>query len=598
MMRKETATPMLLLKNLPTVKNTGSYRASAVVVDRGIQVDMKGSESMATTGLKVETVTKLNVKNNRYRRKSLLASDSAGQNTNISSLEKIIVVEKDQSARAAIARVLLKMQYRVDCFENISEAIANSQGVKACLVIISIYQTELLDMMLAQFPPDTGVLIVADEEQMAAAAQSRCCNIRSFLVRPFTPRQLSDAVLHTIDGVNQIAESMRNSTLAEIENEHSFFPTSEDSFRQLLDTLMSHTDAAYASVLLKKAGMEEYSIHAEKGRGLPSWKRLCEDIVSIDDTVVYSEEDAPLEIAAQLAKHSVGCILSVPLVVGGEVRGIISQIKNLSSAPFKPSDVAYTSLLVRQFGLGLENTVLSEDVKNQQSYVQKLLTEISQAQTNERRRVATEIHDGVAQWLVGAALDISACHQLIGCNQFDDLGDSLLRVKETLQNSIRELRRAIADMRPELLIRLGLIDAITQSAENLKQEGIECSLNIEGNIPKLSSAIENNVYWIVQEMLSNIRKHADADRVNICVQNTDDIFAIIVVDNGRGFELSVTEASTLNLEHVGIMGMKERAELLGASLTISSTPGKGTTVSLKLPAGTKRLERENNGKDS
>jgi signal transduction histidine kinase len=147
------------------------------------------------------------------------------------------------------------------------------------------------------------------------------------------------------------------------------------------------------------------------------------------------------------------------------------------------------------------------------------------------------------------------------------------------------------------LIRLGLKDAITQSADNLKQEGIECNLKIQGEIPKFSAAIENNVYWIVQEMLSNIRKHSDADSVNIALYNTDGSFGIIVTDNGCGFELATTEASTLYLEHVGIMGMKERAELLGGSLTIESIPGKGTTVCLKLPVG-KRLEGENDGKNS
>jgi DNA-binding NtrC family response regulator len=167
------------------------------------------------------------------------------------------------------------MLYRVDCFEDVPEAVANSQGVKARLVIISVYQTELLDMTLAHFPPDTGILIITDEEKMAAAAQSRCCNIRSFLARPFTPRQLSDAVQNTIDGVNQIEESLRNSALAEIENEQAFYPASEDSFHQLLDILMAHTDAAYASVLLKKAGGDDYSVHAEKGIPLPSWKLLC-----------------------------------------------------------------------------------------------------------------------------------------------------------------------------------------------------------------------------------------------------------------------------------------------------------------------------------
>ena len=193
-------------------------------------------------------------------------------------------------------------------------------------------------------------------------------------------------------------------------------------------------------------------------------------------------------------------------------------------------------MLARQFGMGLENSALSENVRAQQSYVQKLLTEISHAQTNERRRVATEIHDGVAQWLVGAALDITACHQLIGCNQMDDVGDSLLRVKDTLQNSIRELRRAIADLRPELLIRLGLVDAITQSIEVLKQEGIECSLVIEGPAPKFGTAVESNVYWIVQELLSNIRKHSEATRVNVCLSNLDEKVAIVVEDDGQGFD--------------------------------------------------------------
>jgi two-component system sensor histidine kinase DegS len=279
------------------------------------------------------------------------------------------------------------------------------------------------------------------------------------------------------------------------------------------------------------------------------------------------------------------------------MRGIINLIKTEPGSSFKPSDVAFTSLLARQFGMELENTALSENVRTQQSYVQKLLTEISQAQTNERRRVATEIHDGVAQWLVGAALDITACHQLIGCNQLDDVEDSLLRVKDTLQNSIRELRRAIADLRPELLIRLGLVDAITQSIEVLKQAGIECGLKIEGPAPKFSMAVESNVYWIIQEMLSNIRKHAEASYVSVYLQSLGGVFSIIVEDDGRGFDPAVVMNSNLTMEHVGIMGMKERAELLGADLTLTSTPGKGTTGCLKLPVFLQNLEGENNGKN-
>ena len=559
---------------------------------------MKDNEVMTANGLEMEVITGLSSKTNGYRKKALVENGSSLKRKKSVSSEKIIVVEKDQAVRTSIARVLLKMQYRVDCFEDVGEAIGNSQGVKARLVILGLYETELLDMILAQFPPDTGVLIIADAKELAAAAQCKCCTIRSFLSRPFTARQLSETVLQTIDGVNQISESLKSSALAEIDDKQVFRPESEDSFQQLLQMLTAHTNASYASVMLKQPGARSCSVRAEKGTAKPLWKRICERIVKPEDAAtVYSRENTSPETARLLVDASIECMLCAPLTVRGELVGIINQVKTEPGTSFKPSDIAFTSLLARQFGMGLENTVLTENVKSQQSYVQKLLTEISHAQTNERRRVATEIHDGVAQWLVGAALDITACHQLIGCNQFDDVGDSLLRVKDTLQNSIRELRRAIADLRPELLIRLGLADAITQSIEALKQEGIECSFRIEGNMPEFGTAVESNVYWIVQEMLSNIRKHAEASRMSVCLQNMENTFTIVVEDDGRGFDPTATMHSSLNLERVGMLGMRERAELLGAKLTIMSTPGKGTTGCLKLPVVMKHLEGETNGEE-
>jgi signal transduction histidine kinase len=553
---------------------------------------------MTIIGPEMDVITGLSAKTDGYKKKIPLGNSSALKKKKVIPAEKVIIVEKDQSIRTSIARVLLKMQYRVDCFKDFGEAIANSQGVKARLVIVSIYQTELLDMIMAQFSPDTGILIITDVQNLPAAAQSKCCAIRSFLIRPFTARQLSESVLQTLDGVSQISESLKSSALAEIDDKQVFWPKSGDSFHQLLQMLTVRTDAVYASVMLKDVGTRLYSVRAEKGVARPSWKSLCERIATtVDTAAVYSRSNASLETAQLMSESSIECILCAPLIVRGQMRGIINLIKTEAGTSFKPGDVAFTSLLARQFGMGLENTALSEDVRTQQSYVQKLLTEISQAQTNERRRVATEIHDGVAQWLVGAALDISACHQLIGCNQFDDLGDSLLRVKETLQNSIRELRRAIADLRPELLIRLGLVDAITQSIEVLKQAGIECDLKIEGPAPKFSAAVESNVYWIVQEMLSNIRKHAEARYVSVCLQSLGGMFSIIVEDDGRGFDSNAVMNSNLTLEHVGIMGMKERAELLGADLILMSTPGKGTTGCLKLPVVLQNFEGESNGKN-
>ncbi|GEM_PF-1068329 len=525
---------------------------------------------------------------------------SSAKKKAIFNSEKVIVVERDQIARAVIARVLLKMHYRVDCFADFGDAITNAHGIKARLVIISVYETELLDMILAQFPPDTGVLIVTDAQNMPAAAQSKCCAIRSFLLRPFTSRQLGESVLQTIDGVNQISESLRNSAFSEIDEKQVFWRKSDDSFVQLLNLLSNRTEPCYVSVLLKDAVTGKYSVRAEKGVSNPSWNFICEKITKIDNgsAVVYSPTNSPPELARLMKKSSVECMLCAPLIVKGEIVGVINQVKSQTNSSFKPSDAAFTSLLTRQFGMGMENDALSADMRTQQNYVGKLLKEIGSAQTNERRRVATEIHDGVAQWLVGAALDISACHQLISCNQLDDVGDSLLRVKETLQNSIRELRRAIADLRPELLIRLGLVNAITQSIEALKMEGIECVLKLDGPTPRFDKAVETNVYWILQEILSNIHKHAQATSVSILLQNSEDRFTVVIEDDGIGFDLDSVNNSGVILEHVGMVGMRERAELLCAKLTIVSTRGKGTKACLTLPAVISQMEGETVGENT
>jgi two-component system nitrate/nitrite sensor histidine kinase NarX len=139
------------------------------------------------------------------------------------------------------------------------------------------------------------------------------------------------------------------------------------------------------------------------------------------------------------------------------------------------------------------------------------------------------------------------------------------------------------------------VDAITQTIEILKQSGIECELKIEGPNPKFDMAVESNVYWIAQEMLSNIRKHANASHVSVCLQNGEDWFTIVVEDNGQGFDPGEIMNSNLTLERVGMMGMKERADLLGAKLTITSTKGKGTTGCLKLPSNMENLEGGTNG---
>ncbi|MEE9399726.1 MAG: sensor histidine kinase, partial [Dehalococcoidales bacterium] len=223
----------------------------------------------------------------------------------------------------------------------------------------------------------------------------------------------------------------------------------------------------------------------------------------------------------------------------------------------------------------------------QQHHLEKLLHEISFAQENERRRVAIEIHDGVAQWIVGASYDINACSALIAEHRFAELELELANIKKTLQRSVKELRRAIANLRPLPLEEMGLTGALGQATKVLGDEGIRCQTEVDEELPKLTMAEETTTYWIIQEILTNIRNHSKATDVSVHIRCHDRNVLVEVSDNGQGFDPDVVMNSGIKLGHMGLLGMKERAELLGGYLHINSHPGEGTSIGFSFSASSR-----------
>jgi two-component system sensor histidine kinase DegS len=117
----------------------------------------------------------------------------------------------------------------------------------------------------------------------------------------------------------------------------------------------------------------------------------------------------------------------------------------------------------------------------------------------------------------------------------------------------------------------------------LNEDGIKCHTEIAGQLPKLTFAQESNTYWIVQEILTNVRNHSRATDVNLRVQFGDNTVSIEVSDNGQGFDPNRVMNSTIHPGQIGLLSMKERAELLGGYLSINSKPGKGTSVNFSFP---------------
>jgi PAS domain S-box-containing protein len=222
---------------------------------------------------------------------------------------------------------------------------------------------------------------------------------------------------------------------------------------------------------------------------------------------------------------------------------------------------------------------------------QKLLTEemeyyvrkVTEAQEEERRRIARELHDDTAQSLSVLSLEVDS---LINRNQdlTPETVHQLQKLKENINRSLNEVRRFSHELRPGLLDNLGLLAAIEQMIDEQNCKGkLKVNFEVSGDEKRLSPEIELALFRIVQESLSNIRKHSRATRATVDLEFESERVRLLVMDNGQGFDKS-KERSAIASGHLGLIGMRERAHLVGAELNIESRPGKGTSVIVEIPA--------------
>jgi signal transduction histidine kinase/type II secretory pathway pseudopilin PulG len=226
---------------------------------------------------------------------------------------------------------------------------------------------------------------------------------------------------------------------------------------------------------------------------------------------------------------------------------------------------------------------MARRVQEAQSALRGYIAVITNAQEEERRRVARELHDeSIQHWI---ALD----HRLqLVTKQLRERGapevDQLSELRHEVEEGIRELRRLSRGLRPIYLEDLGLVPAIEMFARDAEENlGIDVNCEHSGSAVRLKPEAELAIYRLVQESLTNIGRHAQAGGVKIRLVFSEDRLVARVVDDGIGFRVPERIEDLAANGHFGLMGMKERAEGLGADLKIHSEPGIGTTVQLTVP---------------
>lgn len=213
-----------------------------------------------------------------------------------------------------------------------------------------------------------------------------------------------------------------------------------------------------------------------------------------------------------------------------------------------------------------------------------LATQIIQAQEEERRRVAREIHDGPAQAMANLVLRAEICEKTMETGK-GDLRGELLELKRLAKDCLKEVRRIIFDLRPMALDDLGLVPTLHRYLEELRKEApFALRLGVLGKERRLASGIEAALFRFVQEALNNCRKYAQATRAEVKVEFLPGLVRVVVEDDGVGFDpAELPRRTSGQTEHFGLLGMRERMELFNGTFQLFSAPGKGTRVVAQIP---------------
>ncbi len=292
---------------------------------------------------------------------------------------------------------------------------------------------------------------------------------------------------------------------------------------------------------------------------------IIPDVYAQDDpwAVVFRQESSAYLNTLLAHLHS---WLSVPLIVKGRVIGNLS-LDHEQPNFYDAHHAELTLTLANQVAVAVENARLFAEAQGK-------------AVLEERQRFARDLHDSVTQSLYSLTLLAEAGRRLMEVNDVQQATRYLGDIGEIAQQSLKEMRLLVYQLRPLALEREGLIGALQGRLDSVeKRAGVEARFLIEGSLGSLSPALEEGLFRIAQEALNNALKHAAARSVVVRLRGEDDCVTLEVVDDGRGSALRPTEMKG----GLGLTSMKERVAKLQGALTIDSAPGKGTRVAVEVP---------------
>jgi PAS domain S-box-containing protein len=362
-------------------------------------------------------------------------------------------------------------------------------------------------------------------------------------------------------------------------------------FAAILQQTLNLTRAHFGGVLL----FDEQHLHMQ-------WNSICgntlqhtaemfspnetlRDILKNEEPLIIQNLNTntqyPLSRLSIVGEEKLISTAWLPLNVEGKRRGML-VVGYRQYHDFTAREMRLLISLAEKHSIAMVNAQLYTDLLQREKELEILSGARVQAQEDERRRIAREIHDGLGQMLTAIKFNLEILEDMITAGK--DERERIDDMKNLLDSVMKEAREISYNLMPSVLDDFGLAPALQLLSEQFaNRTNVKVQFQAHGITGRLDSNLEIGLYRIAQESLNNVSKHAEATEVNLQIISHSDGIRLVIEDNGKGITTQPSFIRATGKGGMGLPGMRERASSIGGLLTIDSTPNNGTLITVEVP---------------
>ncbi len=375
----------------------------------------------------------------------------------------------------------------------------------------------------------------------------------------------------------------------------------DEALRRALDKTLEIMGQDFGGIMLLDEKTNKLELRVFRGFGGRHLEALCPDVGEgfagkvVETGKSQMTEDMlanPRVLQPDFAKkNKLRAFISVPLITEGKVFGALNIASRIRRV-FSVEEVRLLEGIGRQIAAAIENAGLHQNMR-ENKVRQELLHETFAIQEEERRRIARELHDETSQLLASLSANLEVAASMLP--EDTDEVKSIIKKSQILSTSILErTHKLIYQLRPTLLDDLGLVAATRWLVgSSLGDVGIKVVFKLKGRERRFPAKVETELFRVVQEIVANIIRHARADNVAVVLNFHPGSVTVRISDDGCGFDVNEAVTSKKRPRGLGLLGMRERIELINGTIRIDTKlGGAGTIIDIDIP-----IKGEDDGKD-